>query len=387
MKSISILGSTGSIGTQTLDIIRKNKDSFVVSSLVARNNFNLLIEQAKEFRPRYVVIANDIYYDKVKTALAGLPICVLSGEDAIIDVAGSKDVDIVLTAMVGISGLKPTIKAIESNKKIALANKETLVVAGEFIKNLQIKNKTKIYPVDSEHSAIYQCLCGDNKYVEKVILTASGGPFRNFTKKEMENVTKSQALKHPNWSMGAKVTIDSATMMNKGLEMIEARWLFDIHHDDIDIVVHPESIIHSLVCYKDGSYKAQLGVPDMRIPISYAIGEGDRIPNDLGRLDFSSLGSLTFQKPDVNIFPNIKTAYDAIAQGGSATTVMNAANEIAVEYFLNDKIRFFDISYIISDIMNSYNHISSISSISEYIHIDNDVRTLTKELINRKYLI
>lgn len=387
MKNISILGSTGSIGTQTLDIIRNNKEKFTVSSLVARNNFELLIEQAREFNPKYVVIANPAHYDKVKSALVDMPVTVMTGDDAVCDVVEDTEVDIVLTAMVGISGLKPTVKAIESGKKIALANKETLVVAGELIKKLQIKNKTKIYPVDSEHSAIYQCLSGDDKYVEKLILTASGGPFRTFSKNELQKVTKMQALRHPNWSMGAKVTIDSATMMNKGLEMIEARWLFDISHHNIEILVHRQSIIHSMVCYQDGSYKAQLGIPDMRLPISYAIGEGCRIPNSLDRLDFSSLGTLDFEKPNLDIFPNIKTAYSAIEQGGSATTVMNAANEIAVQSFLDDQIRFFDISNIISDMMDGYNHKSSLSSLSDYEQIDNEVRMLTKELINKKYLI
>lgn len=387
MKNISILGSTGSIGTQTLDIIRNNKEKFTVSSLVARNNFELLIEQAREFNPKCVVIANPAHYDKVKSALVDMPITIMTGDDAVCDVVEDTEVDIVLTAMVGISGLKPTVKAIKSGKRIALANKETLVVAGELIKELQIKNKTKIYPVDSEHSAIYQCLSGDDKYVEKLILTASGGPFRTFSKNELQKVTKMQALRHPNWSMGAKVTIDSATMMNKGLEMIEARWLFDISHHNIEILVHRQSIIHSMVCYQDGSYKAQLGIPDMRLPISYAIGEGCRIPNSLDRLDFSSLGTLDFEKPNLDIFPNIKTAYSAIEQGGSATTVMNAANEIAVQSFLDDQIRFCDISNIISDIMDGYNHKSSLSSLSDYEQIDNEVRMLTKELINKKYLI
>lgn len=354
---------------------------------MARNNFELLIQQAKEFNPKAVVISNPLHYYKVKTALANLSIEVLTGDDAICDVVQESEVDIVLTAMVGISGLKPTIKAIESGKKIALANKETLVVAGELIKKFQIKHNIKIYPVDSEHSAIYQCLVGDDRYVEKLILTASGGPFRTFTKEELQKVTKSQALKHPNWSMGAKVTIDSATMMNKGLEMIEARWLFDISHNNIDIVVHPQSIIHSMVCFQDGSYKAQLGIPDMRLPISYAIGEGVRIPNDLDRLDFSSLGVFSFEKPNLEIFPNITTAYNAIEQGGSATTVMNAANEIAVQYFLDEKIRFCDISSIISDMMSNYNHKSIMSSLSDYELVDLETRELTKELINKKYLI
>lgn len=381
-RRLAILGSTGSIGSQTLDIVRQNTDLFEVSVLVANNSWELLVKQAKEFNPKVVVISNTEYYHKVKEGLHNYNIEVLASEVAISDVVCIDGIDIVVTAMVGFSGLVPTIKAIESGKKIALANKETLVVAGELIMPLVKKYNSEILPVDSEHSAIYQCLVGDNRNVEKLILTASGGPFRNLTKEELKYVTKEQALKHPNWTMGAKVTIDSASLMNKGLEVIEAHWLFNIPHNYIEVVVHPQSIIHSMVCYQDGSYKAQLGIADMRIPISYAIGLKNRVSNNLNRLDFADIGELTFQKPDLEKFPNLAIAYQVVKEGGSASTVMNAANEVAVENFLADKISFCDISHIISKVVNEYNH-HSVNSIDEYINVDKKARLLALDTIQK----
>lgn len=380
---IAILGSTGSIGIQTLDIVRANNELFEVIALVANNNWELLAEQAKEFCPKMVVIANDNFYKQITESLQYRNIEIYTGESAICDVASITDIDVVVTAMVGFSGLKPTIKAIENHKKIALANKETLVVAGELIMQLARKNNVKIYPIDSEHSAIYQCLLGDNKSLEKIILTASGGPFRTLTKEELTRVTKQQALSHPNWSMGNKVTIDSASLMNKGLEMIEACWLFNVSPSMVDVIIHPQSIIHSMVCYNDGSYKAQLGLPDMRLPISFAIGLSNRIESHWGRLNFAQIGNLTFENPDMDKFPNLKIAYIAMENGGSYTTVMNAANEIAVDAFLNDKISFIDITTVIEYTLAKYNH-NSVSSIEDYFQIDNEARQIAINFIKHR---
>lgn len=383
MIKVSILGSTGSIGTQCLDVVRENRDRFAISSLVAKDNWELLIKQAIEFLPKYVVIANELYYHKVKDALSHLDIEVMTGEDAILDVVSVQDLDIVLTAMVGFSGLAPTIKAIKAGKDIALSNKETMVVAGELINELKNNYGNKIIPVDSEHSAIYQCLIGETQKAEKIILTASGGPFREFSKEQLKTVTKTQALKHPNWSMGAKVTIDSASLMNKGLEMIEAKWLFDMAPKDIEVLVHPQSIIHSMVYFQDASYKAQLGIADMRLPISYAIGYTDRIKNNYDRLDFAKIGALTFENPDTDRFPNLALAYKSIEIGESAPTVLNASNEIAVEAFLSEKISFIDISNIVETQLNSFNHYK-LNNLDDYIAVDKEIRIKTKELIDKK---
>ncbi|WP_373813824.1 1-deoxy-D-xylulose-5-phosphate reductoisomerase, partial [Porphyromonas loveana] len=335
-KNIAILGSTGSIGTQTLDIIRHNPDFFNVYLLTANNNADLLIRQAREFGPEVVVLANADKYEAVRSALADLPIKVWCGADAIADAVSAPDIDMVVTAMVGYSGLLPTIRAIQAGKMIALANKETLVVAGELIMQLAREHEVPILPVDSEHSAIFQALLGERQRPEKILLTASGGPFRHLSAEELQHVTREQALCHPNWNMGAKVTIDSASLMNKGFEMIEAKWLFEMQPDEIEILVHPQSIVHSMVQFRDGSVKAQLGIPDMRLPISYALGITQRIPNEYPRVDFTA-APLTFERPDLERFPNLFYAFDAIRLGGDAPCALNAANEVAVAAFLRDE--------------------------------------------------
>lgn len=359
IRNIAILGSTGSIGTQALDIIRANRGSLRAHTLTAGANYQLLIEQALEFAPDTVVIAREEYLPQVREALASLPIRVLGGSRAIEEVVTSEEIEVVLTAMVGYSGLRPTLSAIRSGKTIALSNKETLVVAGEMIMPLARESGARIIPVDSEHSAIYQCLIGETTTPEKLILTASGGPFRTLSPEALKAVTVEQALKHPNWTMGAKVTIDSASLMNKGFEMIEARWLFDLPADRIEVLVHPQSIIHSMAQFADGSVKAQLGVPDMRLPIGYALGLTERISNDYPRLDFFGQ-SFTFEAPDLVRFPNLTMAYEAIHLGGNAPCVLNAANEVAVASFLSGKIRFTDISTIIRRSLDSYVHISQL---------------------------
>ncbi len=352
MKRIAILGSTGSIGTQTLEIISKHPDRFTAEVLTANNNVDLLIKQAKEFMPDSVIVVNDNHYLKLKKALQDLPIKVYSGSDAIDQIVSSDNIDIVLTAMVGYSGLKPTIEAIKSGKTIALANKETLVVAGEIITRLIHENNSKIIPVDSEHSAILQCLVGESaNEIEKITLTASGGPFRNSSIEELKLVTPESALAHPNWDMGNKITIDSASMMNKGLEVIEAKWLFDLKPDQIEIIIHPQSIIHSFVHFSDGSVKAQLGLPDMRLPIVYALEYPDRIKSDLPRFDLKDYNSLTFEQVDLKKFRNLAIAFEVLDAGGTAPCVMNAANEIAVDSFLNHKIGFADMTCVIEEVI------------------------------------
>jgi 1-deoxy-D-xylulose-5-phosphate reductoisomerase len=347
-KRVAILGSTGSIGTQALDVISRNRDKFEVTVLTANNNITLLAKQVIEFEPKFVVIGNTAKYEELKGILEHYPVEVQAGENAIADVVKLDDIDIVLTAMVGYSGLLPTINAIKAKKDIALSNKETMVVAGELINLLARENNVKILPVDSEHSAIFQCLQGETpESVEKIILTASGGPFVGKTAEYLKTVTKNEALKHPCWDMGAKVTIDSASLMNKGLEVIEARWLFDITPDRIDVVVHRQSIIHSMVQFVDGSIKAQMGVPDMRLPIQYALGYPARISSNLPRFNFTNYPSLTFEQPDIKTFRNLQLAFDALKKGGNQPCVLNAANEIVVEAFLNDKIGFFEMSDII----------------------------------------
>ena len=347
------MGSTGSIGRQTLDVIAEYPRLFKAWMLVANSSADLLISQARLFRPKVVVIGNEEYYGYVKSELDDLPIEVLCGAQAIADVVTRPEIDTVVTAMVGYSGLAPTIKAIEAGKKIALANKETLVVAGDLITRLLAKSRSVMYPVDSEHGAFYQCLMGENhEDVAKLILTASGGPFRTWPKEQLEVATVDDALRHPNWSMGAKITIDSATMMNKGFEMLEAKWLFGVSHRDIEIVVHPQSIVHSMVEFVDGSVKAQLGLPDMHLPIRFALGLPGRLPTDLYRMTISDYSHLTFEKPDFEKFPLLRVAYEAAERGGNVPCVVNAANEIAVAAFLERRIKFNDIYRIIHAAMS-----------------------------------
>lgn len=379
-RKIAILGSTGSIGTQALDVISQHPQRFEAYALVANNSVDKLIEQARTFQPEIVVIANSAKYDMLKDALEDSPIKVYVGEDAINQVVQDSEIDIVLTAMVGYSGLEPTISAIKAGKKIALANKETLVVAGDIIGKLALEYKTPIIPVDSEHSAIFQCLNGEgvNK-INKILLTASGGPFRNYTLKELEKVTKEQALSHPNWDMGAKVTIDSSTMMNKGLEMIEAKWLFDINPSQIEVVVHPQSIIHSMVQFEDKSIMAQLSNPDMRMPIQYAFSYPDRLQLNTSEVDFFSLSTLTFEKPDTSIFRNLQLCYDAADIGGNMPCILNAANEIAVEQFLHDKIGFLQMSNIVEQTMHKTTFINN-PTLEDYKQTDAEARLIAQEV-------
>jgi len=381
-KQIAILGSTGSIGTQALEVIAANDSLFEVYALTANNNVDLLIEQARMFKPEMVAIANEVHYQKLKTALSDLPIKVFSGYESIVQLAEMQPIDIVLTAMVGYSGLNPTISAIKAGKKIALANKETLVVAGELICELASKYNAQIIPVDSEHSAIFQCLAGEgNNVVEKLILTASGGPFRTKSMNELEHVTSAQALKHPNWDMGAKITIDSASLMNKGFEIIEAKWLFGVSPDQIQVVVHPQSIIHSLVQFADGSIKAQLGLPDMKLPIQYAFTYPDRLKTNFPRFDFDVCNQFTFEKPDLERFRNLELAYFAMDKGGNMPCILNAANEIVVAEFLKDKIGFLQMSDIIENVMEKAHFIAK-PSYDDYVETDKSVRSLTKQIIN-----
>lgn len=381
MKKICILGSTGSIGTQALDVIRQHSEHFEAHTLTAYNNSKLLIQQAREFLPDAVVIVREDLYQEVSEALSDLPIKVYTGSQSLCEVVANAEVDIVLTAMVGFSGLRPTIAAINAGKNIALANKETLVVAGELICNLAIKNKVAILPVDSEHSAILQSLTGegDNK-VEKILLTASGGPFRTFTREQMATVTPAQALRHPNWEMGAKITIDSATLMNKGFEMIEAKWLFDISPEDIQVVVHPESIIHSAIQFTDGSVKAQLGVPDMRLPIQYAFTYPARLHLDGERLDLFALKQMNFESADMERFPCLRLAYEAIEKGGTVPCVLNAANEIVNLAFREGIIKYLDIAKIIEETMNALPVLLH-PSLEQLIEIDQQARDYAQQLV------
>lgn len=383
LKRVAILGSTGSIGTQTLEVIRQHPSEFQVEVLTAQNNTDLLIAQALEFNPNAVVIGNEEKYTIVRDALVPKDIKVFAGQNALNQVVEMETIDVVLTALVGYSGLFPTIHAIRAGKQIALANKETLVVAGEIITALAKENGVNIYPVDSEHSAIFQCLVGEfHNPIEKIVLTASGGPFRGKSRDFLKNVTKAQALKHPNWEMGAKITIDSASMMNKGLEVIEAKWLFGLKTDQIEVVVHPQSIIHSLVQFEDGSMKAQLGLPDMRIPIQFALSFPDRLKSDFERFNFTNYPSLTFEQPDVKTFRNLQLAYNALAKGGNAPCVLNAANEIVVEAFLNDKIGFLQMSDVIEETLEKTEYIPK-PSLEDYIETDNRAREITKSLIKQ----
>ena len=378
-KQIAILGSTGSIGTQALQVIEEHPDLYEVYALTANNQVDLLAEQARKFMPAAVVIANEDKYPRLKELLADLPIHVYAGADALCEVVEAKPIDVVLASMVGYAGLRPTINAIKAGKAIALANKETLVVAGELITELAARYHTPILPVDSEHSAIFQCLEMNNP-LEKVILTASGGPFRTFTKEQLEHVTKEQALKHPNWDMGAKITIDSATMMNKGFEVIEAKWLFGVRPEQIEVVVHPQSVIHSMVQYEDGAVKAQLGMPDMRLPIQYAFSYPQRIRSSFDRLDFSRMNALTFEQPDMQRFRCLALAYEALNQGGNMACIVNAANEIAVSAFLNDRISFLRISGLIEETMNRVAFLQT-PSYEDYVATDAEARRVAEELL------
>ena len=381
-KHIAILGSTGSIGTQALEVIAAHPESFEVEVLTAQNNADLLIEQAKKFNPNAVVIVNEDSYSKVKEALLPLNIKVFAGENALSSVVEMDSIDLVLTALVGYSGLKPTIKAIESGKNVALANKETLVVAGELVTRLAREKGVNIYPVDSEHSAIFQCIVGEfHNPIEKIILTASGGPFRGRKRDELLYITKVQALKHPNWTMGAKVTIDSASLMNKGLEVIEAKWLFGLKADQVEVVVHPQSIIHSLVQFEDGSIKAQLGLPDMRLPIQFALSYPERLKSAFPRFDFAKYPALTFEKPDTETFRNLALAFEALAQGGNMPCVLNAANEVAVEEFLQDRIGFLQMSEVVERCLTKMDYIAS-PAYEDYVNTDKETRIKAKELIN-----
>lgn len=380
-KRIAILGSTGSIGTQALDVIAANPDKFEVESLTAHNNADLLIEQAKKFKPNNVVISNETKYEQVKNALDPLDIKVYAGDSSVADIVELDSIDIVLTAVVGSAGLKPTINAINAGKTIALANKETLVVAGELINELIEKKKVPLIPVDSEHSAIFQCLTGEPlNAIEKIYLTASGGPFRGKDRNFLANVTREQALKHPNWTMGAKITIDSATMMNKGLEVIEAKWLFGLTADQIDVLIHPQSIIHSIVQFNDGSMKAQMGLPDMKLPIQYAFTYPGRIKSDFPRMNFADYSALTFEQPDRVTFKNLDLAYFAMNKGGNMPCILNAANEVAVDAFLKDKISFLKITDLIENSLQKIPFIKK-PGINDYLETDIETRKLTSSLV------
>lgn len=381
-RHIAILGSTGSIGRQALDVVRQHKDRFEVELLTANNSSELLIRQALEFMPANVVICNESKYQEVADALQPHDIKVFTGMDSVCALVRSEDIDIVLTALVGFSGLRPTVSAIEAGKIIALANKETLVAGGSVVMALAKKHNAPILPVDSEHSAIFQCLMGAaGNPLTRIHLTASGGPFRSWTKEEIAVVTRKEALKHPQWKMGAKITIDSATMMNKGFEMIEAKWLFDTEPEKINIVVHPQSIIHSMVEFADGAVIAQMGNPDMREPIQYALSFPERLTLDNKKLDFAELGSLTFEKPDMDKFPCLALAFEAIGRGGNIPCAMNAANEAAVAAFLQDRIRFYDIPDIISSCMAGVEFVSS-PGIDELISMNDEVYRKAAELCN-----
>lgn len=380
-KQLAILGSTGSIGTQTLDVVAEYPDLFEVYTLTANNNVELLIEQAKRFNPDSVVIANEAHYPRLKEALKEYPIKVYAGDEAIAQIVEAAPIDIVVTAMVGYAGLRPTIRAIEAHKTIALANKETLVVAGDLIKQLALEYHAPIIPVDSEHSAIFQCLVGEwDNPIDKIILTASGGPFRELTAEQMKHVTKNDALKHPKWNMGHKITIDSATLMNKGFEMIEAKWLFDVAPKDIEIAVHPQSIVHSMVQFKDGTVKAQLGVQDMRLPIRYALSYPARLESPNSKLTLEQYAHLTFERPDLERFPLLRYAFDAVAEGGNMPCIMNAANEIAVAAFLDDAIDYPSIARIVSETMA---HIEFIASprYEDYVHTNQLARDYATTLL------
>jgi len=381
VRRVAILGSTGSIGTQALDVIKRNPDLLQVEVLTCHSNADLLIQQALIFKPNAVVIGDDSKYDLVSDALQTSDIKVYAGEKSLIEVVKMDTIDIVLTALVGYAGLLPTISAIKAGKPIALANKETLVVAGEIVTDLALKHAVNIYPVDSEHSAIFQCLVGEfHNPIEKIILTASGGPFRGYTRDQLAKVSRAQALKHPNWEMGAKITIDSASLMNKGLEVIEAKWLFALNNDQIEVIVHPQSIIHSMVQFKDGSIKAQLGLPDMRIPIQFALGYPERFQSDYARFQFKNYPSFTFEPPDTETFRNLALSFEALKKGGNLPCILNAANEIAVDAFLKEKIGFLQMSDLVEKCMNKVTYLNQ-PALNDLIETDKEARRIARELI------
>ena len=379
-RQIAILGSTGSIGTQALEVISEHSDQFEVYALTCNNQVDLLIEQARRFMPEVVVIANERKYPELKEALEDLPIKVWAGSEAIVQMVRMEPIDMVLTAMGGYAGLRPTIAAIEAGKAIALANKETLVVAGELIMGLAERHKVPILPVDSEHSAIFQCLQGAVNPIEKILLTASGGPFRTKTMEELATVTKAQALKHPNWKMGAKITIDSASMMNKGFEMIEAKWLFDVTPSQVQVLVHPQSVIHSAVQFEDGAVIAQLGIPDMKLPIAYAFSYPQRLKSQAPRLDFNQYATLTFEEPDMERFRNLAFAFEAARQGGNMPCILNAANEVVVAAFLRDEIGFLRMSEVIERVMARASFLSK-PTYDDYVATDSEARSIAAELL------
>lgn len=384
-RHIAILGSTGSIGTQALEVVDANRDQFEIEVLTANNNSELLIEQSLKHIPNAVVIGNESKYKQVFEALDPKEIKVYAGMDAIDQIVEMEDIDLVLAAMVGYAGLRSTLSAIEAGKTIALANKETLVVAGDLVTKLARDKGVNILPVDSEHSAIFQCLAGefDNK-IEKIYLTASGGPFRGRTKESLATVTKAEALKHPNWEMGDKITIDSATLMNKGLEVIEAKWLFSLHPDQIEVVVHPQSIVHSIVQFEDGSMKAQMGLPDMKLPIQYALGYPNRLKSEFPRFNFMDYPSLTFEEADTETFRNLALAFQAMKKGGNMPCILNAANEVAVENFLNDRIGFNEMPELIEACMDKAHFVEK-PKYEDYISSDEEARMLAEELIGSAY--
>jgi len=382
LKSLALLGSTGSIGTQALEVVREQRGRFRVAVLTAGRQWQLLVQQAQEFRPAAVVIGDE-FYSEVKAALASQPETqVLAGDAALTEVVQRPDIDVVLTALVGYAGLVPTVAAIQAGKDIALANKETLVVAGELITKLVQEHGVKLLPVDSEHSAIFQCLVGEEMNpVEKVILTASGGPFRGRSTAELASITKAQALKHPNWTMGAKITIDSATLMNKGLEVIEAKWLFALRNEQVDVVVHPQSIVHSLVQFADGSLKAQLGLPDMKLPIQYALGYPQRLRNDFPRFSFLDYPTLTFEVPDLATFRHLPLAYAAMQRGGTAACVLNAANEVAVAAFLQDKVSFLGMADVVAGCLQQVPYLAA-PTLADYAATDTEARRVATGLLD-----
>ncbi len=382
-KQVAILGSTGSIGTQTLEVIEKNPDHFKLEILTARNNADVLIAQSRKFLPNHVVITNEDKYNYVSQKLSDLPVKVYAGTDALEQIVEMDSVDIIMSALVGFSGLRPTLRAIRAGKDIALANKETLVVGGDLVIKSAIENNVNIYPVDSEHSAIFQCIVGEEMNpIEKIILTASGGPFLGKDRAYLQHVTREEALKHPNWCMGDKVTIDSASLMNKGLEVIEAKWLFGLRPEQIEVIIHPQSIIHSLVQFEDGSLKAQLGIPDMKLPIQYALGFPKRLKSDLERFSFSAYPNLTFQSPDMKIFPNLSLAFQALNKGGNLPCVLNAANEVTVNAFLEGKLGFFDMSAVIEKTMNSVAFIAT-PDLNDYVETDSEARKIAGSYLFR----
>jgi 1-deoxy-D-xylulose-5-phosphate reductoisomerase len=387
-RRIAILGSTGSIGIQTLDVVRSYPEIFSAEVLTSNSSAELLVTQALEFNPNAIAIADDSKYEFVAQALKNTDIKVFAGDSSVSDLAASDDVDVVVMALVGFAGLRPSMNAIQNGKHIALATKEVLVVAGELVMEAALKNRVAILPVDSEHSAILQCLMGESQQsVEKIILTASGGPFKGFSKSQLEKVTIKDALDHPNWSMGKKITIDSASLMNKGLEVIEAGHLFHMSPEQIDVVVHPQSVIHSMVQFCDGSVKAQLGLPDMHLPILYALGFPHRLPSDLERIEWHNISSLTFEKPDTQNFPSLLLAYEAMKKGGSAPCVLNAANEAAVEAFLSGRIRFVSIPHIIEDTLGNDSFFIKNPTMDDFFEINKNSRNFASEMIAKKYTV